>query len=246
MSGEDLVQSSASASQVASFLSGGFSNAWAQDFFQFGDGRNVNRNNAISYAALNRCVTLIGSILSQLICNGMLKVIDANGNRVNNRRTQQVLYVLADSFDYRGSPATQFIEDGSADYCLDGNALFVPAMDSDGVIRSCRRMRPWDAYGTWKDGEMYYGVTDADDDISGQYTVEYIHRMDMMHVRWPRLVRYGHSRTSRQGFSVAPVVALRPALHIGCRQTTKSATGSSTVHAPLPTSISLWMRKPSA
>ena len=39
--------------------------------------------------------------------------------------------------------------------------------------------------------------------------------MDVAHVRWPRLLRYARTRSTREGFAIPPVVALRPAIDIG-------------------------------
>ena len=99
-----------------------------------------------------------------------------------------------------------------ADYCLDGNALLVPTVSGDGTVRRLRRMSPWDADVTYaRSGESIYRLTTVD----GPLATEYHAARDVVHIRWPRLLRHGRTRSTRDGFALAPVIALRPALDIG-------------------------------
>ena len=53
--------------------------------------------------------------------------------------------------------------------------------------------------------------------VDGPLNTEWVAARDVIHARWPRLLRYGRTRSTREGFALAPVVALRPALEIGVR-----------------------------
>ena len=196
-------------SQILDYASGA-GDAWPLDFYRAGV--PISRDVAVSYATLNRCVTLIAGTVAQLVAGGTLRVVDADGRRQTSRQAERVLELLSGSPDGGTTPASSFIEDLVADYCLDGNALVVPSVSGDGTLRRLRRMSPWDNDVTYaRTGEAVYRLTTVD----GPLATEYHAARDVVHIRWPRLLRYGRTRSTREGFALAPVIALRPALDIG-------------------------------
>ena len=204
-----LAPAGATVGQILDYV-GGTGDMWPLDFYRLG--LPINRDAAVSYATLNRCVTLISGAVAQLVAGGNLQVVDSEGRRRRSRRADRVVEVLSTSPDGGVTPAYSFIEDAAADYCLDGNALIVPSMSGDGMLGRLRRMSAWDADLAYSaDGEGMYRLAPAD----GPYFTEHAAARDVIHVRWPRLLRHGRARSAREGFALAPVVALRPALDIG-------------------------------
>ena len=208
-SGGRYVPADTTWSQILDYASGA-GDAWPLDFYRAGV--PIGRDVAVSYATLNRCVTLIAGTVAQLVAGGTLRVVDADGRRRTSRQAARVLELLSGSPDGGTTPASSFIEDVVADYCLDGNALLVPTVSGDGTLRRLRRMSPWDTDVTYaQSGEPIYRLTTVD----GPLATEYHAARDVVHIRWPRLLRSGRARSTREGFALAPVVALRPALDIG-------------------------------
>ena len=206
--GGRLVPAGTTISQILDYV-GGSGDNWPLDFYSFGVG--VSRNSAVTYAALYRTVTLVAGVVAQLIAGGSLSVIDPDGRRRSGRRVDRVLELLTWSPDGGDTSASQMIEDAMCDYLLDGNALLVPSLDSQGYPTGMRRMLPWDSDITvGKSGGRMYRVSPVDSPAT-----EYHASRDVLHVRWPHVLRYGRSRSTREGFAVAPVVAMRPALSIG-------------------------------
>ena len=205
-----LVPANTTWSQIMDYASGS-GDLWPFDLYQVG--LPLTRDVAVAYATLNRCVTLTAGAVAQLVCGGGLRIVDSDGRRRTSRRADRVLEVLSTSADNGVTPSHSLIEDAVADYCLDGNALFVPAKSGDGMLQGLRRFSSWDTHQIFSnDGtEAVYRLTPVD----GREATEYAAARDVIHVRWPRLLRYGRTRSTRAGFAVAPVVALRPALDIG-------------------------------
>ena len=194
----------ATVAQILDYVSGGYS-------FNI-EGFPVTRNTAVRYITLHRCVSLIAGSISQLICGGSMKIADQDERTLTTKYAGSVLEALTYSHDGGISPSLQFVEDAVADYCLDGNALIDPSFDSRGMLRSLRRMRPWDSQLViGQKGSKVYRTSPAD----GNYDTEYISARRLIHARWPRLLRYGLNVSSREGFSLAPVTALGMALEIG-------------------------------
>ena len=189
---------------------------FAEGSFRIGiPGLGNQRNRVVQYATLARCATLITSICAQLVCSNGLTVRDRDDRRVDNRRTRNVLDVLCWSPDGRETPAHTFIEDVMMDYCLDGNSLVVPSSVATGSTFRLTRYRSYDAHIVYgPNREMLYQMLRADNDHEGS---EYHAARDVMHVRWPRLLRYGLTTNSREQFALAPVVALSNALGIGIK-----------------------------
>ena len=205
-----LVPAGTTISQILDYVHGS-GDLWPLDMYKAG--LPVNRDIAVSYATLNRCVTVISGAIAQLIAGGHLSVVDGNGRRRLSRRADRVLEVLRTSADGGSLQMSSFLEDAVADYLLDGNSIMSPTWTMDGRLEKLRRFSPWDADVTYtRAGEPVYRVTPAD----GMNRIsENIAGLDIIHARWPRMLRYGNTRTTRVGFAMAPVVAMRPALDIG-------------------------------
>ena len=209
--GGPLVPAGTTIGQILDYV-GGSGETWPLDFYGFGAG--ISRNSAVTYAPLYRTVTLIAHVVSGLITEGTLSVVDQDGRRRTGRRVDRVMEALTWSPDGGDTPASQVIADAMCDYLLDGNALMVPSFDSQGYVTGMRRMLPWDSdieYG--KNGGKMYRLSPVEK--RGGAVTEYHAAMDVLHARWPLVLRYGRSRSTREGFAIAPVVALRPALSIG-------------------------------
>ena len=58
-----------------------------------------------------------------------------------------------------------------------------------------------------------------------RYATEWVAARDVIHARWPRLLRHSGGSSTREGFALSPVVALRPALEIGVRAISIFASG---------------------
>ena len=208
--GGHLVPAGTTISQILDYVSGS-GDLWPLDLYRAG--LPLTRDIAVSYATLNRCVTVISGAIAQLIAGGHVYVVDGTGRRRMSRRAERVVEVLRTSADGGEMQASSFIEDAVADYLLDGNALIVASWSSDGRLEKLRRYSPWDADVFYSEaGEAMYRLTPAD----GMHRVsEYHSARDLIHVRWPRMLRYGNTRNTRVGFAMAPVIAMRPALEIG-------------------------------
>lgn len=211
--GEQMVPSSATWGQILDYANG-TGDLGALGFYSAGTVGNVNRNTAVSYSTLNRCVTLLSSICAQLVACGGLRIETLDGNEVKNRKTKLVLDLLTESPDGR-TPAYQWFEDAYMDYLLDGNAIIAVDRGGLGQVVGLRRMVGWDAevfVGTDSRMKMYRAraASDAYDGI-----LEDITETNIIHSRWPLLRRVNSS--SRGCFALAPVVAMRPALEIGLR-----------------------------
>ena len=211
-SGQRLVPAGTTWSQILDYVEGTGAE-WPLDLYQPGLSGGVHRNSAISFATLNRAVTLISSMIAQLVTGGNLTVVDRDGYRVKTRRAEQVIDILSTSMDGGITPSYSHVEDGAVDYLLDGNALYLPTV-ADGMLTKITRMLSWDSTLTYgEQGSLMYRLTPTD----GTLTNEYAAALDVIHIRWPRLLRYGRSQSTREGFALSPVVALRPALEIGLR-----------------------------
>ena len=208
--GGPLVPAGTTIGQILDYV-GGSGDNWPLDFYSFGLG--VSRNSAVTYAPLYRAVTLIACVVGNLITRGNLSVVDPDGRRRTGRRVDRVLELMTWSPDGGDTPAAYILKDAIVDMLLDGNALLVPSFDSQGYVTGMRRMLPWDSDITrGRDGGAMYRVTPVDSQGS---VTEYYASRDVLHARAPRVLRYGRSRSTREGFAVAPVVAMRPALSIG-------------------------------
>ena len=75
-SAEHLVPANTTWSQILDYASGSGQD-WPFDFYSVG--LPINRNTAVSYATLNRCVTLISGMVASLVTGGNLGIVDPMG-----------------------------------------------------------------------------------------------------------------------------------------------------------------------
>lgn len=183
---------------------------WLLDGYGFGLGLGYSRDAVVQYSALNRVVTLIAGVLADLMTRGGLQ-IRANGARVDDARSRQVLRLLSETPDDNETPAYTFIEDLASDYLLDGNALITPMRGSGGTPEMLTRWSGWESSLVPVTGPRVYRLRPVGR-LARAGTVEYAAARDVAHIRWPMLTRYGRGT---EGFAVAPVRAMRPALEIG-------------------------------
>ena len=170
------------------------------------------RNEAVTFAIYFRVVTLISSLMAQLITGGTLRIVDRDGNIDKSGRSNRILDLLQYSPDGR-TPAYQFIEDMALDYLIDGNALR-SIQRVMGRVNALQRLDSYSALIDYaSDGSAVYKAYDAYDFQRGKYNMH--SELDVIHARWGLLTRFNHSGGNRALFSTPPVVLMRPALSIG-------------------------------
>ena len=210
-----LVPSNTTWSQILDYVHGS-GDLWPFDLYQPGlRGSQISRDSAISYATLNRCVTLISAVCAQLLSSGNLHVVDRKKRRRTSPRINRVLELFETSPDGGDTAAYSWIEDCLSDYLLDGNNIVLPRISDSGYLSKYHRMSSWDTDVSYsRKGEKVYRLVSVDSPEEG---TTYAAARDIIHVRWPRLLRYSRTRSTKEGLALSPVVALRPALDIGMR-----------------------------
>ena len=177
---------------------------------------NNRRDTSIAYTPLGRAVTLIAALSAQMVCNGGLRVMNNDGERVNNRRVNKIMELLTHSPDGGITPAYSFIEDVMCDYLLDGNALLRPVTNASGIAIAMIRYRSHGAFTVRNaDGPLSYRAQRA---LSDQATDEIIPASEIIHVRWPLLRRGSVGIEQREHFATAPVTLIAQSLMIGILQ----------------------------
>ena len=204
------VRADSTVSQILDYIHNSDNGGWAGDMFQFG--LPLSRDTAVSFATLNRCTTLICASIAQLVTGGDLMVVDSDGRRRRSRRVDRILEVLGTTVDGI-TPSYSFVEDVVADYALDGNGIVVPTLSGDGMLERLRRYDPNRSERLFaRNGDPVYRLRPADGPVD---TDDFVSALNVVHVRWPLLKRSAPGHSRKQGFALAPVVALRPALDIG-------------------------------
>ena len=203
-----LVPAGTSISQILDYVHG-TADTWPFELYQIG--LPVTRDIAVTYPTFSRCVTLTSGGVAELVAGGGLRVVDAMGRTVRTRGAMRTIELLSESPD-GVTPAWQFVEDAVVDYATDGNFLLTVDWTHDRQPRRLRRMSPWDADMTRaRDGTPVYRLTPVDEPGGTEYRAA----LEVIHGRWPRVLRYARTRSTREGFALAPVVAMRPSLDIG-------------------------------
>ena len=177
---------------------------------------NNQRDTFISFTALSRAVNIIAALSAQMVCNGGLRVMNGDGERVNNRRITKIMELLTYSPDGGITPAYSFIEDTMCDYLLDGNALLRPVTNSSGMAIALIRYRSHGAFTVRNaDGPLAYQAQRA---LSEPGALEVIPASDIIHIRWPLLRRGSVGLEQREHFATAPVTLIAESLLIGMLQ----------------------------
>ena len=174
-------------------------------------GQNI-RNAALGFAAYYRCVTLLSSMMAQLLTGSSLRIIDREGNIVDTPRARRILDFFEESPDGR-CPAHEFFEDACAEYLIEGNALLEIKRGLQGRVVGLDRLSSWDANTVAaRNGMMVYEARR----IGSDSRVLHIAETDVIHVRWPRVLRHSASSSAnRWNFAPPPVRLLRQSLEIG-------------------------------
>ena len=169
-----------------------------------------NRTTAMTYASLSRAVFLIASLIAQVVTGGGLHVVDQKGRVVNNNKAKRAIDALLHTPDGE-TPAYQWVEDTVIDLLLDGNYV----VHADQMMNSWRLYRcvVWDA--TTLRAPTSKALTYEVHTIMHPEKMQMVNYRNILHGRWGRAARYGYSRSGRESFATAPVIALRPTLEIG-------------------------------
>ena len=167
----------------------------------------LSRESVSGYSPLRRVVTLISGAGARILTNGMLRIVTSVGNRRVKPTgiEHRILEQLAETTDEGESTSRMVFEDGFADYCLDGNALYETNPSISGLT-GIKRLRVQGAYvDRVRTGTVY--VT-FDDNGRRQITSS----QNVIHARWPDVEGRFNQRTTfvtrTDGFAESPVRAL--------------------------------------
>lgn len=183
------------------------------DFNDDPDGRRSMRNAALGYPALVRCATLLSSVIGQLVSNGSMRVVNAEGAVVNTPNALRALTLFSHSLDGYFDSITS-IEDLVVDYVLEGNFLAKITKNNRGAVTSIQRLSVPSAE-TYPDssGGYVYRASLSFTDSGGSY--ETIAPQNVAHARLPLMFRTSTGKsTARQLFAPSPVRLLHRALQI--------------------------------
>ena len=185
----------------------------------FDDRGRPTRSTAILLSAVQRCVVLISSVAAKLMCGGGLHIVDEEGNWVRGRRTERILRLFTYSPDGGRTSGYNFIRDGVADFCLDGNLLMWamrgPRM---GRVMMLTRYQPQSAYiipGKYYGEDDKYQMVEADTKGPATYPAVIKPAMEVIHAMWPKLYGDSYLASTRSGFGTSPIAILSDTLGIG-------------------------------
>ena len=178
----------------------------------YGVGTFGIRNASVSFPTFFRAVTLLSSMIAQITTSGSLRIMDIDGRVVKNATSRRVLQLFSHSLDNE-TAAYNWVEDWSIEYLIDGNALAEIVRGPRGSLAGLRHLTSYDAdVIRASDGDRVYRARYADQDRLANKT--YFAARNLVHVRWPRVLRMSGGR-NREGFASAPVNLMRVALEIG-------------------------------
>ena len=207
---QEEVPSDQTIGQILDVVSGGaypYLNSFS--IGSFGDMRNASMN----FPAYLRVITLLSGVMSELITNGSLRIYDKEGNLVKTQKARKILNLFEHTPDGE-TPAQTWVEDWCVDYLVDGNALCEVNKVSNRIV-GLNRLSVWDANtveGT--NGNITYRVRKIGHTLTNEFVD--VASMNVMHSRWPRVLRYSASSTAnRWNFAAPPVRLMRPSLEIG-------------------------------
>ena len=172
------------------------------------------RNASIGFPTYFRSVSLISSVMAQMLSGGSLSIRNRDGEVVETDRARRILDLFEHSPDGMTASHT-WIEDWVTDYLVEGNALCEVVRGYRNGIMGLHRLSSWDANTVIaSNGMTVYRARK----IGGAPINEYreIAEMNVVHSRWGRMLRYAASQSvNRWNFAAAPVRLMRPALEIG-------------------------------
>ena len=142
-------------------------------------------------------------------------VIGRDKKRIDNRRTRNILDVLTETPDMGESSGHLFMEDSFTDYALDGNTLVLPSWRMNGDLMGLKRYRSTDAQAYYiPSGALMYRMMPIEFEAGVSVVAA---ARDVIHARFPRMVQYSQTATTREHFAIAPVVQLRSAISAGLK-----------------------------
>ena len=166
----------------------------------------LQRESAMGFTAFARSITLISSLMAQLITRGSLYVMDMETKRrVRTGHAKAALSLLSESHDGM-SPSYPFIEDLVVDYLMEGNCLVVPARANGQVTSMMRGIASLTE-------RMSRGVSTLRIPFEDGSVVSRARR-DVILVRWPRTYS-PQTDIGRIDFAPSNLDILRNVLHIG-------------------------------
>ena len=209
---QEEVLSDVTISQILDAVSGGAYPDLSQ--YRIGAGFGDMRNASMNFPAYFRVITLLSGIMSELITNGSLRIYDREGNLVKTDRANRILNLFEHSPDGE-TPAQTWVEDWCVDYLVEGNALCEVQKGMRNRIVGFNRLSVWDANTVQAtNGSIVYRVRRVGHTLTNEFSD--VASMNVMHARWPRLLRHSASSTAnRWNFAAAPVRLMRPSLEIG-------------------------------
>lgn len=189
-----------------------------------GDGDLVNlygvapfgiRNSAVSFPTYFRVITLLSSMIAQVITGGALRIMDNSGRVVTTPRAKRILEIMSYSVDGELS-AYSWMEDWASDYLIEGNALAEVARSATGGFLGLRHLQVQGAdLIVGREGGRAYRAKYLDSARENPFA--YIGARSVAHARWPRVLRSASTGSGlrRFHFAAPPVQLLRTALEIG-------------------------------
>ena len=169
----------------------------------------INRDLAVTYATVFRCVTLLSGIIADLITES-LRVENLDRDTVKTTHARRALSLLCETPNNE-TPAYGFIEEIASDYLLDGNSLVRPTLVA-GVPTTLQRYDSLGARVIDTSSGRTYAILVIDN--SGVPREEIVAASDLAHIRWPQLRKQNH-RGRRNGFGVPPVQLVAGAIGVG-------------------------------
>ena len=205
------VPSDVTISQVLDAISGG---AYADILSNYSIGLRDIRNASMSFPTYFRVITLLSGVMSELMTNGSLSIVDRDGNKVDSENATRVLNFFEHSPDGY-TPAQTWFEDLCIDYLVEGNSLCHIVRGVRNRVMSFERLSVWDANTIQAtDGSIVYRARFVGHSLTNEY--KDVAGMNVLHARWPRTLRHSASSSeNRWNFAPPPVRLMRKALEIG-------------------------------
>ena len=161
---------------------------------------------------LTRCITLLSSIIAQLITKGSMHIIDkSTGKKVKNRTTERILNLLQSSPD-GVLPAYTWVEATASDMLTDSNIVIRVERDVDGTPTKLVHQSLSDVtVEETENGVIIYETRDWGD-IPGTYRKNVLR--NIIHSRWGSLLIANQTSSRMNLFAESVLQLLKPTLAI--------------------------------
>lgn len=162
---------------------------------------------------LTRCVTLLSSIIAQLVTKGSLRIVDkSTGNNVSNQRNDDILKLLHSSPD-GVLPAYNWIESTASDLLTDSNCVIRVEREFDGTPVRLFRQSLSDITVEQSDYDGSYVYESRDwGEFQGIYRK--IGIRNIIHSRWGSLLSPNQAGSKMGLFAESLLHLLKPTLAI--------------------------------